>query len=48
MNIKNIALWLFIAFVVFGLFNLFDDQRSKSNNSLELTYSQFLDEVEAG
>ena len=48
MNLKNIALWIFIAFVVFGLFNLFNDPRSNRSNSIELTYSQFLDEVETG
>jgi cell division protease FtsH len=48
MNFKNIALWLFIAFIAFGLFNLFGGPGSDGNRSIELTYSQFLDEVDAG
>ena len=47
MNLKNLALWLFIAFVVFGLYNLFSGSGEK-RNSIQLTYSQFLDEVEIG
>ena len=48
MNLKNVALWLFIAFIAFGLFNLFDGPGSDNSRSIELTYSQFLDEVDAG
>jgi cell division protease FtsH len=48
MNIKNIALWLFIAFIAFGLFNLLGGPGSENTRSIELTYSQFLDEVDAG
>ena len=48
MNLKNVALWLFIAFIAFGLFNLFGGPGSDSSRSIELTYSQFLDEVDAG
>jgi len=47
MNLKNIVLWIFIALIVFGLFNLFNNS-SVNNNTAQLTYSQFLDEVEAG
>ena len=47
MNLKNIVLWIFIALVVFGLFNLFNNS-SENKNSIQLTYSQFLDEVEIG
>ena len=47
MNLRNIVLWIFIALVVFGLFNLINNT-SEERNSLQLTYSQFLDEVEAG
>ena len=47
MNLRNIVLWLFIALIVFGLFNLFSNT-SGDRNSVDLTYSQFLDEVEAG
>ena len=47
MNIRNLALWLFIALIVFGLFNLFSTN-STERNSINLTYSQFLDEVEIG
>ena len=47
MNIRNIVLWLFIALIVFGLFNLFSNT-SGDRNTVDLTYSQFLDEVEAG
>ena len=48
MNLKNIALWIFIAFVVFGLFNLFGNSNSERSGNINLTYSQFLDEVESG
>ena len=47
MNLRNIVLWLFIALIVFGLFNLFSNT-SSDRNTVDLTYSQFLDEVEAG
>ncbi len=47
MNLRNIVLWLFIALIVFGLFNLFSNT-SGDKNTVDLTYSQFLDEVEAG
>ncbi len=47
MNLKNVVLWIFIALIVFGLFNLFNNS-SENNNSVQLTYSQFLDEVEMG
>ena len=47
MNIRNLALWLFIALVVFGLFNLFSTSNT-DRSSINLTYSQFLDEVEIG
>ena len=46
MNLRNIVLWLFIALIVFGLFNLFSNT-SGDRNTVDLTYSQFLDEVEA-
>lgn len=46
-NLRNIILWLFIALIVFGLFNLFSNT-SGDRNTVDLTYSQFLDEVEAG
>jgi cell division protease FtsH len=47
MNLRNTVLWLFIALIVFGLFNLFSNT-SGDRNTVDLTYSQFLDEVEAG
>ncbi len=47
MNLRNIVLWFFIALIVFGLFNLFSNT-SGDKNTVDLTYSQFLDEVEAG
>ncbi len=47
MNLRNIVLWLFIALIVFGLFNLFSNT-SGERNTVDLTYSQFLDEVEVG
>ena len=47
MNMRNMALWLFIALIVFGLFNLFSSSNIE-RNSINLTYSQFLDEVEIG
>ena len=48
MNLKNVALWFFIAFIAFGLINLFGGPGSDNSRSIELTYSQFLDEVDAG
>ena len=47
MNFRNITLWVFIALIVFGLFNLFSNT-SGERNIIDLTYSQFLDEVDAG
>ena len=47
MNLKNIVLWIFIALIVIGLFNLFNNS-SENKSSVQLTYSQFLDEVELG
>ena len=47
MNLRNIVLWLFIALIGFGLFNLFSNT-SGDRSTVGLTYSQFLDEVEAG
>ena len=45
--LRNLVLWLFIALIVFGRFNLFSITCGDSN-TVDLTYSQFLDEVEAG
>ena len=45
MNLRNVALWIFIALIVFGLFNLFSNTSTERNN-IDLSYSQFLDEVE--
>ncbi len=47
MNLRNLALWVFIALIVFGLFNLFSNTSTERNN-IDLSYSQFLDEVENG
>jgi len=47
MNLRNVALWIFIALIVFGLFNLFSNTSTERNN-IDLSYSQFLDEVENG
>ena len=47
MNLRNVALWIFIALIVFGLFNLFSNTSTERKN-IDLSYSQFLDEVENG
>ena len=47
MNLRNEALWIFIALIVFGLFNLFSNTSTERKN-IDLSYSQFLDEVENG
>ena len=47
MNLRNVALWIFIALIVFGLFNLFSNTSTERNN-IDLSYSQFLDEVGNG
>ena len=47
MNLRNVALWIFIALIVFGLFNLFSSTSTERKN-IDLSYSQFLDEVENG
>ncbi len=47
MNLRNVALWIFIALIVFGLFNLFSNTSTERKN-IDLSYSQFLDEVESG
>ncbi|QPC43951.1 ATP-dependent metallopeptidase FtsH/Yme1/Tma family protein [Kaustia mangrovi] len=46
-NFRNFAVWVIIALLLFALFNLFQGptQRSSSN---EVSYSQLLDEVDAG
>ena len=48
MNLKNIALWLFIGLIIIGLFNLFNPNASNTANTLDLTYSQFLENVKNG
>jgi cell division protease FtsH len=48
MNLKNIFLWLFIGLIIIGLFNLFNPISSNTANTLDLTYSQFLENVKNG
>ena len=48
MNLKNIVLWLFIGLIIIGLFNLFNPNSNNTANTLDLTYSQFLENVNTG
>jgi cell division protease FtsH len=48
MNLKNIVLWLFIGLIIIGLFNLFNPNTNNTANTLDLTYSQFIENVQTG
>ncbi|MGY9025508.1 MAG: ATP-dependent zinc metalloprotease FtsH [Candidatus Pelagibacterales bacterium] len=48
MNMKNIVTWLFIGLIIIGLFNLFNPNSSSAPSALDLTYSQFLENVQNG
>ena len=48
MNLKNIVLWLFIGLIIIGLFNLFNPNSNNTANTLDLTYSQFIENVQTG
>ena len=48
MNMKNIVTWLFIVLIIIGLFNLFNPNSSSAPSALDLTYSQFLENVQNG
>tara|TARA_B110000977_G_scaffold200928_1_gene293219 strand:+ start:615 stop:2525 length:1911 start_codon:yes stop_codon:yes gene_type:complete len=45
---KNIVTWLFIGLIIIGLFNLFNPNSSSAPSALDLTYSQFLENVQNG
>ncbi len=46
-NFRNFAVWVIIAMLLFALFNLFQ-QPGSSTRADELTYSEFMSEVDAG
>jgi len=48
MNMKNIVTWLFIGLIIIGLFNLFNPNSNSAPSALDLTYSQFLENVQNG
>tara|TARA_B110000285_G_scaffold42062_1_gene46386 strand:+ start:22473 stop:24383 length:1911 start_codon:yes stop_codon:yes gene_type:complete len=45
---KNIVTWLFIGLIIIGLFNLFNPNSNSAPSALDLTYSQFLENVQNG
>jgi cell division protease FtsH len=46
-NFRNFAVWIIIALLLFALFNLFQSPGQQATTS-EISYSQFLERVEAG
>ncbi|NND50583.1 MAG: AAA family ATPase, partial [Rhizobiales bacterium] len=46
-NFRNLAVWVIIALLLFALFNLFQGSGQRAKTS-EISYSQFLEEVERG
>ena len=46
-NLRNFALWTIIFLLVLALVTLFQNQGSRQS-SIEIPYSQFLDDVDAG
>ncbi len=47
-NFRNFAIWVIIALLLVALFNLFQNNSSASRRGSEISYSEFLDNVEAG
>ena len=48
MNFKNLAMWAIIVFLTMGLYNLFKNPQNTSSQNNNITYSEFLEEVDNG
>ncbi len=47
-NYRNIVLWAIIALLLIALFNLFDQGQSPRTSAHEVSYSQFIEDVNSG
>ena len=48
MNFKNLAMWAIIVFLTMGLYNLFKTPQNTSSQNNNITFSEFLEEVDNG
>ena len=48
MNFKNLAMWAIIVFLTMGLYNLFKNPQNTSSQNNNITFSEFLKEVDNG
>ena len=48
MNFKNLAMWAIIVFLTMGLYNLFKNPQNTSSQNSNITFSEFLEEVDNG
>jgi len=48
MNFKNLAMWAIIVFLTMGLYNLFKNPQNTSPQNNNITFSEFLEEVDNG
>ena len=48
MNFKNLAMWAIIVFLTIGLYNLFKNPQNTSSQINNITFSEFLEEVDNG
>ena len=48
MNFKNLAMWAIIVFLTMGLYNLFKNPQNTSSQNNNVTFSEFLEEVDNG
>ena len=48
MNFKNLAMWAIIVFLTMGLYNLFKNPQNTSSQNNNITFSEFLEEVDNG
>ena len=48
MNFKNLAMWAIIVFLTMGLYNLFKNPQNTSSQNNNVTFSEFLKEVDNG
>ena len=48
MNFKNLAMWAIIVFLTMGLYNLFKNPQNINSQNNNVTFSEFLKEVDNG
>ena len=48
MNFKNLAMWAIIVFLTMGLYNMFKSPQNTSSQNNNITFSEFLKEVDNG